>query len=103
MPQERGIIMKIWGNIPKVFGIYNKQNPIDKIQKNNVVSSGKDEFKISEQAKEFQIAMKALANVPDIREDKVREISARIESGEYKVEAKDISEKIIRMLLNEKE
>ncbi|NLG89100.1 MAG: flagellar biosynthesis anti-sigma factor FlgM [Clostridiaceae bacterium] len=95
--------MKIWGNNPKVFGVYNKQNPIDKIQKNNIVSSGKDEYKISEQAKEYQIVMKALAKIPDIREDKVKEISAKIESGEYRVEAEDISDKIIRMLINEKE
>jgi len=47
--------------------------------------------------------MKALANIPDIREDKVKEISAKIESGEYRVEASDISEKIIRMISREKE
>jgi negative regulator of flagellin synthesis FlgM len=95
--------MKIWGNSPKVFGVYNKHNPVDKIQKQNVVSSGKDEYKISAQAKDFQIIMKALANIPDIREDRVKEISAKIESGEYRVEASDISEKIIRMISREKE
>ena len=95
--------MKIWGNSPKVFGVYNKQNPVDKIQKQNVVSSGKDEYKISAQAKDFQIIMKALANIPDIREDRVKEISAKIESGKYRVEASDISEKIIRMISREKE
>lgn len=95
--------MKIWGNSPKVFGVYNKQNPVDKIQKQNVVSSVKDEYKISAQAKDFQIVMKALANIPDIREDKVKEISAKIESGEYRVEASDISVKIIRMISREKE
>lgn len=103
VPQERGIEMKIWGNSPKVFGVYNRHNPVDKIQKNNIVSSGKDEYKISSQARDFQIAMRALAKIPDIREDKVKEISAKIESGEYKVEARDISEKIIRMLSNGEE
>jgi len=95
--------MKIWGDSPKVFGIYNKHNPVDRIQKNNVVSSGKDEYKISAQARDFQVAMKALANIPDIRDDKVREISAKIESGNYRVEAGDISEKMIRTLSGEKE
>ena len=103
VPQERGIKMKIWGDSPKVFGIYNKQSPVEKIQKNNAVSSGKDEYKISAKAKDFQTVIKALVNIPDIREDKVSEISAKINSGKYEVEARDISESIIRTLSWEKE
>ncbi len=94
--------MKIWGDSPKVFGIYNKQNQVGKTQSKGFVASGKDEYVVSNQAKDFQTIMKALAGVPDIREDKVQKISAQIQSGEYNVEARDISEKIVSKISSDK-
>lgn len=95
--------MKIWGDNPRVFGVYNQTNAVGKVKKHEVVSSGKDEFKISNQGRDYQTAMRALRNIPDIRQDKVKEISDKIESGSYNVEAKDISEKIIRMLAGKRD
>lgn len=88
--------MRIWGDNPRVFGIYNQQNTVGKIEKSDKVASRKDEYKVSGQAKDFQVVMKALRDIPDIRQDKVREISGKIASGCYKVESKDISDKIIK-------
>lgn len=90
--------MKIWGDNPKVFGIYSQLNPVGKVTKSDVVASKKDEFKISGQAKDFQVAMKALRNIPDIRKEKVQEISQRIENGQYNIKAVDIAEKLIQNL-----
>ncbi len=90
--------MKIWGDNPRVFGVYNQTTPVGKVKKHENVASKKDEYKVSSQARDYQLVMKALRNVPDIRQDKVNEISAKIQSGSYKVEARDISDKIIRML-----
>lgn len=94
--------MKIWGDNPKVFGIYNQLNPVGKVTRSDVVASKKDEFKISGQARDFQVAMKALRNIPDIRKEKVQEVSQRIESGQYNVKAKNVAERIIQNLLGER-
>ncbi|NLN64333.1 MAG: flagellar biosynthesis anti-sigma factor FlgM [Clostridiaceae bacterium] len=91
--------MKIWGDNPRVFGVYNHTNTVGKVQKTENVASKRDGYKISSQAKDYQAVMKALRDVPDIRQDKVREISERLESGQYKVETRDISDKIISKLL----
>lgn len=90
--------MKIWGDNPKVFGVYNQPNPVGKVTKSDNVASKKDEYKISGPAKDYQVAMKALRNIPDMRQEKVHEISDKIGRGQYRVSARDISEKIIRTL-----
>jgi len=94
--------MKIWGDNPKVFGIYNQLNPVGKVTQRDVVASKKDEFKISGLAKDYQVAMKALRNIPDIRLEKVQDITRKIESGQYNVKAEDIAERIIQNLLGER-
>lgn len=93
--------MKIWGDNPKVFGIYNHNNYTGKVVKKDIVASNRDEYKISALAKDYQTAVKALSNIPDIRKEKVYEISRKIETGRYWVESKDISDKIIKMFMNE--
>ena len=95
--------MKIWGaNNPKVFGIYNQHSSVDKIKKSDVVASKKDEFKISGQAKDFQVAMNALKNTPDIRQGKVQDVSQQIEKGQYSVNDEDIAEKMVQHLFRKR-
>ena len=61
-----------------------------------------DKVVLSPKAKEIQEAEKYLQSVPDIREEKVAELKARIEKGEYKVEGKKIAVKMVKeSLLNE--
>lgn len=90
--------MKIWGDSPRVFGVYNQTTQVGKIKKQESVASRKDEYQVSSQARDYQSVMKVLRNVPDIRQGRVNEVSSRIEAGTYKVEARDISDKIIRTL-----
>lgn len=54
----------------------------------------KDKVQLSDKAKEFQVAMNALKEVPDIRKDKVEEIKKQIETGTYRVDSGKIVEKI---------
>jgi negative regulator of flagellin synthesis FlgM len=96
--RREGFKMKIWGDNPRVFGVYNQTTPVGKVKKHESVASRKDEYKVSSQARDYQSVMKALRNIPDIRQDKVNEISGKIEAGSYKVQARDVSDKIIRML-----
>lgn len=77
--------MKIWGYVPNVSKIYENANKIRKTTKVSETVAKRDELTISPFANEFSVAMRALKNVPDIRQDKVDEISRKIEKGEYKV------------------
>lgn len=94
--------MKIWGENPKVFGIYNQVSPVGKVTQKDTVASKKDEFRISGLARDYQTAAKALRNIPDIRMDKVQKISRKIESGQYDVKDEDIAERIIQNLLGKR-
>ncbi|MBS4026236.1 MAG: flagellar biosynthesis anti-sigma factor FlgM [Clostridia bacterium] len=54
-----------------------------------------DRTQLSEEARLHQVAMKALKNMPDVREDRVAELKKAIESGSYQVSGKEIAEKML--------
>lgn len=94
--------MRIPGDIPKITGIYDKQKNVNKIEKASAVSSKKDVVSISNQAKDFQTVQKALKSVPDIRQNKVNELTVKYESGQYDAKGKDIAENIIKSVFDKK-
>lgn len=57
--------------------------------------SGRDELQISQAGRDFQVAKQAVAQSPDIREDKVAQLKSKIESGEYQVSADDFASKLM--------
>ncbi|NPU84756.1 MAG: flagellar biosynthesis anti-sigma factor FlgM [Syntrophaceae bacterium] len=50
---------------------------------------------LSGKAKEVLQLQKAVTEAPEVREDRVNELKARIESGNYNVSAGDIASKIV--------
>lgn len=56
----------------------------------------RDEVQISQAGRDYQVAKQAVAETSDIREDKVAQLKADIESGNYKVEAGDFAAKLIQ-------
>ncbi len=94
--------MKIWGEIPKIFGAYEKHKNAGKIDKTSGVASKKDVVSISNQAKDFQTVMKGIKEVPDIRIDKVNELASRYESGNYDVNGSDVADKILKSMFDTK-
>lgn len=60
-----------------------------------VKSSGRDELTISSTARDYQVARQALANMADIREDKVTALKSSIDSGNYQVSADSFAAKVI--------
>ncbi|WP_427338122.1 flagellar biosynthesis anti-sigma factor FlgM [Caloranaerobacter sp. DY30410] len=80
-------------NIYKALKLYNSQKQI-KDKKTSAKAEKKDKLSLSNKAIEYQIAMKALRNVPDIRKDKVEEIKRQIETGTYKIDSSKIVEKM---------
>ena len=59
----------------------------------------KDIVALSGQAKDYQVASRALKEVPDVRQDRINEIQSKIESGTYNVSSKDIAAKLMGNLL----
>lgn len=91
--------MKIWGEIPKILGVYDKQKSIGKVDKTSGVASKKDVVSISNQAKDFQTVMKALKDVPDIRQDKVNELAEKYDSGTYNVTSNEVADKVLKSII----
>ncbi|AUS95082.1 flagellar biosynthesis protein FlgM [Clostridium thermosuccinogenes] len=94
--------MKIWGEIPKVTEIYGKQKSVGKVVKTHPAVSKEDVVAISNNAKDFQTAMKYIKEIPDIRQDKVNELIERYESGNYNVKGREIAERIVRSVFDKK-
>ena len=90
--------MKIWGEVPKISGVYDKHKSINKVDKASGVTSKKDVVSISNQAKDFQTVMKTLKDVPDIRKVKVSELADKYEAGNYDVSGSDIADKVLKSM-----
>ncbi len=94
--------MKIWGNIPKVSGIYGNTGKIERPTKVEEASPKKDELSISGTAKDFGIAMKAVRQVPDVRQEKINEITQKMDRGDYSVKATEVAERIVKAFKDNK-
>lgn len=58
-------------------------------------ASATDKLEISQTGRDYQIAKKALETVPDVRQDKIDAVKARIDSGNYDVSADDFANKLL--------
>lgn len=54
-----------------------------------------DKVEISSLGKDYQTAKAAVAQAPDVREDKIAEIKAMINAGTYNVSGMDFANKIV--------
>lgn len=79
--------------INRVYETYKQQSvaPTQKVGRKDL----KDQVALSETAKDFQNIYKMLAEVPDIRQDKVQAIKEQMQSGTYDVNAKEVAEKLV--------
>ncbi len=71
-------------------------------QANSVKSTSKakggsfsDKLEISRVGKDYQVAKQIVAQTPDIREDKVKELKERIEAGTYEVSSEKLAQKLV--------
>ena len=81
-------------------------NPVEKIQATNKVASvdkkfeeskgsNKDEVKVSDKAQIYNALVQKAKDIPEIREERVRELSEQIRKGEFKVDSQAIAEKLL--------
>lgn len=78
----------------QVAQIYQGSKAANK-QKSGGAFAGRDNVTISQAGYDYQVVKKAVAEVPDIREDKVAQLKAKIDSGSYKVSAGDFASKLL--------
>lgn len=83
-------------NIQNVMKSYNKTTT--KVKKQDKVSLSTDKIEISDAAKEYQVAMQAFKQLPEVREDLVNEIKGQIKDGSYKPSSEDIAKKLLASL-----
>jgi len=65
------------------------------VAKTNSVANANDKFEISQTAKNYQVAKQAVSVAPDIREDKIADIKAKMSSGTYTVKPEDFADKVL--------
>lgn len=58
-------------------------------------SYGSDKLEISSVGREYQVAKAAVAQAPDVREDKIAEIKAMMKAGTYHVSGMDFANKML--------
>ena len=75
-----------------ILGSYFKR--INTFDKNRHLGK-KDKLMISNMAKDFNVAMDKLKQLPDIRKEKVERIKKQVESGTYNVDGRLIAEKML--------
>ena len=61
----------------------------------NNTASVRDEVQISQTARDYQIAKQAVTEAADIREDKVAELKAKVNSFNYFVDTADFAKKLL--------
>ena len=87
--------MKIFNNnIDKLVQAYKRQDAKKEVKETSRFAQ-KDQLSLSEKAKEYQSAMNALKDTPDIRKEKVEAIKHQIQTGTYKVDAGKIAKKML--------
>lgn len=54
-----------------------------------------DVVKVSDKAQIYQSLLQKVKEIPEVREDRIREVTERINKGEFKVDAKTIADKML--------
>jgi negative regulator of flagellin synthesis FlgM len=89
--------------IQNVLKVYAEQNSVAKsakADKNRNVQQ-QDEVILSSGVQEFGQIFQRIIATSDVRPEKVNELSAKINSGNYQINSKDIADKIIGRTLND--
>lgn len=91
-------------NIQNITKAYSEQTKVSKSSKTQGSSSTQrpDEVILSSHAQEVSQYLRAVKSMPEAREDKVKELSEKIAQGDYKVDSRELAERIIAYSKNER-
>jgi len=85
-------------DVLKVYTEQNKTAKSAKAPKTGPVQQ-KDEVVLSSKAQEFSQIYQAIKAMPEVREERVKELADKINAGNYRVDAKDVAEKMIGRIM----
>lgn len=72
---------------------------LDRINKQaQLEAPAQDRIDISERSKKISELMARIDKLPEIREDKIRQIREAIEAGNYEIDPRKVADKILREL-----
>lgn len=83
----------------KVSQLY-KTNNVKKTTKSDG-GSFSDKLEISQKGKDYRVAKEIVAQVPDVRQERIDEIKKQIESGTYSVDMTEVADKIVSRYFDE--
>lgn len=83
--------------IQSVLKVYGEQNSVGKSAKTEKTqpAKGQDQVILSSGVQEFGHVLQRVVAMSDVRPEKVKELSQKIQAGTYQVDSKDIADKII--------
>lgn len=85
---------KVGGSVP-MPGVSRYKNVQKAEPKPAVRPEETDKVDVSESARSFSAALRAVKEVPEMRMDKVKELQDRIQNGDYQVNSRELAEKIL--------
>jgi len=74
------------------------QKAVERTEKVGPAAMARDKIEISDEARDFQTAMKAFKELPEVRQSKIDELKSQVESGQYKPSAEAVVDKIMEMI-----
>lgn len=88
--------MKIDGTSISSVGSIQATNRVVSINKNAaVIGKELDGVKVSDKAQLYQSLLQKVKEIPEVREDQIRELAERINKGEFKVDTEAIADKLL--------
>lgn len=87
--------------IAKAMEIYKSQKS-SSLRSERKDKQQKDQLVLSDTARAFQLALKAVQRDDGIDYEKVKELKERFETGQYNVSSRDIADKMVEDLLSKK-
>lgn len=90
--------IEAYNQVAQVYGV--QRRAVTKTNRTSSLYSTSDQVSISQTGFDYQIAKKAVSEASDIREDKVAQLKAKVEAGEYQVEPGDFASKLLEKYNN---
>ena len=90
--------------ITNAYSLYTVNNSVGsagakKVDRVGKIDEKRDVFTLSMHAEDFHLVNKFLAGTPDIREEKIFSIKAKIDNGQYNISAEDVAAKLLSNLV----
>lgn len=89
--------MIINNNMQSILKTYGENKSVKTVKSENKATniSKQDEVVLSSQAQSFSQVLLKAKNMSDVRGDKVKNLSAEVDSGAYAIDARSIAEKML--------